>query len=548
MEPLPADGAGGGTGGGSDVLLRDLGGAWRIGVRGGGLGDGRGGGRCPHVRGRCARGARVDAGADGVRVAGIAGGGVWEARVGSEDDRRSLSPVRQGIRLRPLRHPSTPTDPLLMGVAKVDQRGGDGILDHNSTLSVRLPVLAQGLPQHLLNERNAEGHWLHLRNDLVGIRPQPHRLFHRLSCKLPSVVGGCWYVLATQRFASCLKQQCQENDNCDLMLLTCKIGSARGRNLQVCLDGDGRFPYGIYDSAIPVVSSSSLAVKILYPIFWGLMTLSTFGNCLEPTSQWLEVIFSIITVLSGLMLFTLLIGNIQVFLHVVMARKKKMQLRCRDIEWWMRRRQLPSRLRQRVRQYERQRWQATRGEEEMDIIQDLPEGLRRDIKRNLCLELVKKVIREGDPVQRMIFIVHGCLQSSQHLSKGTVATCMVGPGSFLGDELLSWCLRRPFVDRLPPSSATFKCSEPTEAFSLDAHHLKYITEHFRYRFANERLTRIARYYSSNWRTWAAVNIQLAWRRYRKRRMGDGEFNGDHDRRLRLYAAMFMSIRPHDHLE
>lgn len=39
---------------------------------------------------------------------------------------------------------------------------------------------------------------------------------------------------------------------------------------------------------------------------------STFGNDLEPTSHWLEVIFSICLVLSGLMLFTLLIGNIQV--------------------------------------------------------------------------------------------------------------------------------------------------------------------------------------------------------------------------------------------
>lgn len=39
---------------------------------------------------------------------------------------------------------------------------------------------------------------------------------------------------------------------------------------------------------------------------------STFGNDLEPTSNWLEVIFSICIVLSGLLLFTLLIGNIQV--------------------------------------------------------------------------------------------------------------------------------------------------------------------------------------------------------------------------------------------
>ncbi|KAH7665245.1 cyclic nucleotide gated channel protein [Dioscorea alata] len=399
------------------------------------------------------------------------------------------------------------------------------------------------------------------------------------------VAGGCWYVLAIQRVASCFQFQCQKNDTCHLLSHACSDGFCKTNELicssiAVCFNGDGSFQYGIYDWAVPVVSGSSLAVKILYSLFWGLMTLSTFGNILEPTSHWLEVIFSIITVLSGLMLFTLLIGNIQVFLHAVMARKRKMQLRCRDVEWWMRRRQLPSRLRQRVRQYERQRWLAMRGEDEMELIKELPQGLRQDIKRNLCLDLIKrvpwfhnlddiildnlcdrvrpivfskdeKIIREGDPVQRMVFIVKGHILSSQCLSKGMVATCMLGPGNFLGDELLSWCLRRPFIDRLPASSATFECAEPTEAFGLDAEHLRYITQHFRYKFANERLKRTARYYSSNWRTWAAVNIQLAWRRYKTQTRGmviQPSEIVDSERRLRLYAAMFMSLRPHDHLE
>ncbi|KAJ8460014.1 hypothetical protein OPV22_032940 [Ensete ventricosum] len=416
------------------------------------------------------------------------------------------------------------------------------------------------------------------------------------------VAGGCWYVLAIQRVAACLQQQCEKNNNCDLVSLACSkevcyhlplassmnnmscegdlAASIGMQNTPVCLNGDGPFPYGIYNWALPVVSSNSLVVKILYPIFWGLMTLSTFGNDLEPTSHWIEVIFSIIVVLSGLMLFTLLIGNIQVFLHSVMARKRKMQLKSRDMEWWMKRRQLPSRLRQRVRQYERQRWAAMRGEEETEMVKDFPEGLRRDIKRHLCLDLIKqvplfhnlddlildnicervkplvfskgeKVIREGDPVQRMVFVVRGHLKSSQCLSKGMVATCTLGPGSFLGDELLSWCLRRPFVDRLPASSATFECVHPTEAFSLEAPDLRYITEHFRYKFANERLKRTARFYSSNWRTWAAVNIQLAWRRYKSRTGGRASSPPQHhdsERRLRRYAAMFMSLRPQDHLE
>lgn len=31
------------------------------------------------------------------------------------------------------------------------------------------------------------------------------------------------------------------------------------------------------------------------------------------------------------------------------------------------------------------------GEDEMELIKDLPEGLRRDIKRYLCLDLIRKV-------------------------------------------------------------------------------------------------------------------------------------------------------------
>ncbi|XP_021297778.1 cyclic nucleotide-gated ion channel 2-like [Herrania umbratica] len=411
------------------------------------------------------------------------------------------------------------------------------------------------------------------------------------------VAGGCWYVLATQRVVACLRQQCERSAYCDPSSSCSKrvcsqylspanvLSSHCGRNSTImtksfCFDPDGPFHYGIYEPAPPVISSNSLAVKILYPIFWGLLNLSSFGNELSPTSNPVEVAFSICIVLGGLLLFTLLVGNIQVFLHVVMANRKKLQLRRRDVEWWMRRRQLPSGLRQRVRHFESQTWDSMGGEEEMKWIEELPEGLRRDIKRYLCLDLIKKVplfhslddlilenvcdrvkpliyskdekiIREGDPVPRMVFIVRGHVRRSQGFSKGIIATSVLEPGGFLGDELLSWCLRRPFPDRLPTSSATFTCNEFTEAFGLDADDLRYITEHFRYRFANNRLKRTSRYYSSNWRTWAAVNIQFAWRCYKMRTRGPlipVTANGGIEGRLRKYAAMFMSLRPHDHFE
>jgi hypothetical protein len=51
-----------------------------------------------------------------------------------------------------------------------------------------------------------------------------------------------------------------------------------------------------------------------------LLTLfSTFGN-LESTTEWLEIVFNIITITGGLILVTMLIGNIKVvaedFVHI----------------------------------------------------------------------------------------------------------------------------------------------------------------------------------------------------------------------------------------
>ena len=121
-----------------------------------------------------------------------------------------------------------------------------------------------------------------------------------------------------------------------------------------------------------------------------------------------------------------------------------------------------------------------------------------------------QITRDGDPVQRMLFVVKGHLWSSQVLRDVVKSCYMLGLGNFSGDELLSWCLRRPFIERLPPSLSTLVTLETTKAFGLDAEDVKYVTQHFRYTFVKEKAKRNARYYSPGWRTNAAVAIQLAW--------------------------------------
>ncbi|XP_047078631.1 cyclic nucleotide-gated ion channel 4-like [Lolium rigidum] len=418
-------------------------------------------------------------------------------------------------------------------------------------------------------------------------------------------VGACWYLLGAQRATKCLREQyCDDGrGGCAAAALACARplyygGGSGGSTTAVgadrlqwagnssaratCLDSGDDYEYGAYKWTVMLVANPSWVEKILLPIFWGLMTLSTFGN-LASTTEWSEIVFNIITITGGLILVTMLIGNIKVFLNATTSKKQAMHTRLRSVEWWMKRKNLPQSFRHRVRQYERQRWAATRGVDECRIVRDLPEGLRRDIKYHLCLDLVRQVplfqhmddlvlenicdrvkslvfpkgeviVREGDPVRRMLFIVRGHLQSSQVLRNGATSCCMLGPGNFSGDELLSWCLRRPFLERLPASSSTLVTLESTEAFGLEAADVKYVTQHFRYTFTNEKVRRSARYYSHGWRTWAAVAVQLAWRRYKHRktltslsfirpRRPLSRCSSLGEEKLRLYTALLTSPKP-----
>lgn len=68
-----------------------------------------------------------------------------------------------------------------------------------------------------------------------------------------------------------------------------------------------------------------------------------------------------------------------------------MRVKRRDSEQWMHHRLLPPELRERVRRYDQYKWLATRGVDEEILVQSLPKDLQRDIKRHLCLALVRRV-------------------------------------------------------------------------------------------------------------------------------------------------------------
>lgn len=62
-----------------------------------------------------------------------------------------------------------------------------------------------------------------------------------------------------------------------------------------------------------------------------------------------------------------------------------------DTEQWMHHRHLPHELRERVRKHDLYKWITTRGVDEEEILKALPQDIRREIKRYVCAELVRRV-------------------------------------------------------------------------------------------------------------------------------------------------------------
>lgn len=129
------------------------------------------------------------------------------------------------------------------------------------------------------------------------------------------------------------------------------------------------------------------------------------------------------------------------------------------------------------------------------------------------------IVREGDPVDEMIFLIRGHLESvtTDGGRSGFFNRSLLKEGDFCGEELLTWALDPKSGSNLPSSTRTVKALTEVEAFALTAEELKFVASQFR-RLHSRQVQHTFRFYSQQWRTWAACFIQAAWRRYSKRKI------------------------------
>lgn len=140
----------------------------------------------------------------------------------------------------------------------------------------------------------------------------------------------------------------------------------------------------------------------------------------------------------------------------------------------------------------------------------------------ICERLVLSLIiqgscafQQGIPVTKMLFIIRGSLDSFRSHDDFSNSITLK-PGDFCGEELLAWALL-PTSTNLPCSTRTVKALIDVEAFALRAEDIKFVANQFR-QTHNKTLQHAFRFYSCQWRNWAACRIQVAWHHHRKRLM------------------------------
>ncbi|GKV44392.1 hypothetical protein SLEP1_g51582 [Rubroshorea leprosula] len=353
------------------------------------------------------------------------------------------------------------------------------------------------------------------------------------------VLGAIWYMISVERQERCWGDVTRESGY-NRSLFYCDYYKDKPSNSTLLsllktycpltnpdnITDSKVFDFGIFIDALEseIVETKSCRKKFFYCFWWGLRNLSSVGQNLKTSTFVGEIVFAVVISVAGLVFFALLIGNMQKYLQSTGVRVEEMRVKRTDAEQWMKHRMLPENLRERIRRYQQYKWQQTRGVEEESLISCLPRDLRRDIKHHLCLDLLMRVPmfekmdeqlldamcdrlkpvlyteksyieREGDPVEEMLFIIRGNLVSTTTNGgiTGFFNAVNLKAGDFCEEALLTWALDPQSSSHLPISTRTYRCLH------------------------SKQLQHIFRFYSVQWKTWAASFIQAAWRRYCRRK-------------------------------
>ncbi|KAL6220359.1 hypothetical protein ACLB2K_008115 [Fragaria x ananassa] len=297
-----------------------------------------------------------------------------------------------------------------------------------------------------------------------------------------------------------------------------------------------------------VVDSADIVQRISDCFWWGLQNLSSLGQGLKTSTYVWEIYFSIFILISGLLSFAFLIGNVQAYLLSEVAkseerrvRVEQMRLKRQEMESWRPFLSFPENLREQILQNIECKLQENILVDVHNFLPYLSIDLRKiqyDIlawiylKRRLLdamCDSLKPVIyteesyifQERGTVDAMHFIALGRLMRLTTYGATTEAFLYryLGYGDYCGEELITWAFDpHSSPSELPSSIATVQSLSKVLALVLKADDLKLIASQFRHLHDIHHARHTFWVHSNQWRMWAACYIQRVWRRYCKMKL------------------------------
>ncbi|CAL9027682.1 unnamed protein product, partial [Prunus brigantina] len=306
------------------------------------------------------------------------------------------------------------------------------------------------------------------------------------------------------------------------------------------------FDFGIFLYALQsdLTRSTSIKRNFLQSFWWGLRNLSSLGSNLQTSLYWGEIIFSIFVSISGMVLFLLYLNK-----RIQMSQQRSSQLKLRqkmrmmnlDIDLWLYKNGLYDKnLKMVIMKNLHQKLEENKEVDVENILSLVPIIHQRRIMRLLSLNLLKKVpmlenmnenvlkaicehlklvkysedkyiVREGEPLDKMLFITQGTAWSYPTNASGSSAIKCLVKGDFYGEELLNWASELTSFSEFPKSTRIVKAHTKVEAFAIRANNLNIVVSTFWWHFS-KRLGHIEESQLERWQHLAACSIQAKWRR------------------------------------
>nr|GMC58232.1 cyclic nucleotide-gated ion channel 1 [Ipomoea batatas] len=133
------------------------------------------------------------------------------------------------------------------------------------------------------------------------------------------VLGAFWYLFSIERETTCWQRACGNSSPCHHASLYCgddhtSFKTLLNESCPIDTPNTTRFDFGIFLDALQsgVVESRDFPQKFFYCFWWGLQNLSSLGQNLKTSTFVWEICFAVFISISGLVLFSFLIGNMQV--------------------------------------------------------------------------------------------------------------------------------------------------------------------------------------------------------------------------------------------